>query len=27
MYLYDEATGQKYSLGIQNGLLYYEEEV
>ncbi|MDE8725904.1 baseplate J/gp47 family protein [Ruminococcus bromii] len=22
-----EATGQKYSLGIQNGLLYYEEEV
>lgn len=25
-YLYDEATGQKYSLGIENGLLFYEEE-
>ena len=26
MYLYDDATGQKYVLGIENGLLYYEEE-
>lgn len=26
MYLYDDATGQKYTLGIENGLLYYEEE-
>ena len=25
MYLYDENTGDKYVLGIQNGLLYYEE--
>lgn len=26
MYLYDDTTGQKYVLGIENGLLYYEEE-
>ena len=25
MYLYDETTGDKYVLGIENGLLYYEE--
>ena len=25
MYLYDNATGDKYVLGIENGLMYYEE--
>lgn len=25
MYLYDQKTGDKYVLGIENGLLYYEE--
>lgn len=25
MYLYDEKTGEKYTLGVENGLLYYEE--
>lgn len=25
MYLYDEDTGDKYALGIKNGLMYYEE--
>ena len=25
MYLYDESTGDKYILGIVNGLMYYEE--
>lgn len=25
MYLYDDTTGDKYLLGINNGLLYYEE--
>lgn len=24
-YLYDETTGQKYMLGVNNGLLFYEE--
>lgn len=24
-YIYDETTGQKYKLGINNGLLFYEE--
>lgn len=27
MYLLDRATGAKYSLGIENGLLFYEEVV
>lgn len=26
MYLYDDKTGRKYTLGVENGLLYYEEE-
>lgn len=25
MYLYDNNTGDKYELGVENGLLYYEE--
>ena len=25
MYLYDQTTGDKYVLGVDNGLLYYEE--
>jgi len=25
MYLYDDTTGDKYVLGVENGLLYYEE--
>ena len=25
MYLYDEATGDKYQLGIKNGLMYYKK--
>lgn len=25
MYLYDQATGDKYILGVENGLMYYEE--
>lgn len=25
MYLYDDTTGDKYVLGVDNGLLYYEE--
>jgi len=25
MYLYDQVTGDKYTLGVENGLLYYEE--
>lgn len=25
MYLYDEDTGDKYELGIKNGLMYYEQ--
>ena len=24
-YLYDKTTGEKYTLGIENGLLYYEK--
>ena len=24
-YIFDEATGAKYKLGIENGLLFYEE--
>jgi hypothetical protein len=25
MYLYDETTGTKFVLGVDNGLLYFEE--
>lgn len=25
MYMYDDTTGDKYVLGVENGLLYYEE--
>jgi hypothetical protein len=25
MYLYDQATGDKYVLGVENGLMYFEE--
>ena len=25
MYLYDQTTGDKYVLGVDKGLLYYEE--
>lgn len=25
MYLYDQTTGDKYVLGVDNGLLYFEE--
>lgn len=26
MHLYDEATGDKYNLGVENGLLYIQKE-
>lgn len=26
MYLYDDETGEKYNLGIENGLIYYQKE-
>lgn len=27
MYLYDDVTGDRYKLGVENGLIYFEEEI